>query len=353
MPIYKGRRRGTWRVVIWAAGAPDEKIVPGSKADARAFEARRRVELGQRPTTRVAPKFFDFCAEVYTPYAKTHLRASTWDKARKYQVTTLMNHFGNLTLTEFAPEHIEAFKVARRAKVKASSVNNELRVLRTILGHAKAQGYPCSDVAWKKLPTRGAGRVRVWTAAEIGKLYDAARAHVPELLGVLVFLANTGCRKGEAIACEWSWIDSERGLVCIPSNDSWTSKSGRPREIPLSRALRATLSGPRKHERWVFPNRNADRYACFPEELFRRVRDAAGLVGWPHTLRHSFASLFLAAVPDLFLLAQILGHSHTRVTELYSHLLPDHLGRARNAVDLAPPVVAAETMAGTMAKGRK
>jgi hypothetical protein len=43
-------------------------------------------------------------------------------------------------------------------------------------------------------------------------------------------------------------------------------------------------------------------------------------------------------VPDLFLLARVLGHSDTRVTKLYSHLLPEHLARARNAVRFAPPV---------------
>jgi hypothetical protein len=38
----------------------------------------------------------------------------------------------------------------------------------------------------------------------------------------------------------------------------------------------------------------------------------------------------------MFLLAQVLGHSHQRVTALYSHLLPGHLLRARDAVNMAP-----------------
>src|SRR5437016_440027 len=58
----------------------------------------------------------------------------------------------------------------------------------------------------------------------------------------------------------------------------------------------------------------------------------------PHTLRHTFASHFLKQVPDLFLLARVLGHSYTRVTRLYSHLLPEHLARACNAVRFALPV---------------
>lgn len=336
MPVYKGKRAGTWRVVIWQEGRPTEHVVRGKKPEAVAFEARKRVELGQRPTTRTAPSFAAFCVEVYTPHAKTHLRKSTWGQVRRYQVETLIRHLGPVPLDQLGLEHVERYKRARLEAVEPTSVNNELRVLRTVLNYARAIPYPCSAVTWKKLPTRGAGRVCVWSADDVAKLYDATRAEVPELLGLLVFLANTGCRKGEAIACEWSWIDFARELVCIPSNEVWRPKNGLPREIPLSRSLRAALEAPRQHERWVFPTRHGGRFACFPEELFRRARAGAELVGGPHTLRHTFASLFLAAVPDMFLLGKVLGHSHQRVTELYSHLLPDHLGRARNAVDLAP-----------------
>jgi len=50
--------------------------------------------------------------------------------------------------------------------------------------------------------------------------------------------------------------------------------------------------------------------------------------------RHTYASHFLSAVPDLFELARVLGHTHVRITELYTHLLPGHLERSRNAVTL-------------------
>jgi integrase len=168
----------------------------------------------------------------------------------------------------------------------------------------------------------------------------------PELLPVLVFLVNTGCRKGEAIACEWSWIDTAASMVRIPVCDVWQPKSGKPREIPMSNSLKAILAGPRRHERWAFPTRFGGRYAEFPKDRFDLVRKAAKVTGGPHTARHTYASLFLQAVPDMFLLAKILGHSQVRITELYSHLLPDHLARGRNAVDVGPKM---KTLAGALA----
>lgn len=336
MPIYKGRRPKTWRVTVFAKGKQHEWIVEGSKREAEAFESRKVLELeaGKPLTTRTAPLFASFCVDEYKPYAIKHLRESTWNKVRQYQVGTLINHFGGLKLTEITTAEVERFKTSR--KVGATSVNNELRVLSVILRWARDAGFPCATPKIKRLPVKGSDRVHVWGASQILRLFESTQKEAPELLPLLVFLANTGCRKGEGIACEWSWIDLPGRMVRIPSNEVWRPKNGKPREVPISDALAVVLNGPKRSPQWVFPNRFGDRYAEFPKDLFSKLRSAAGLKGGPHTLRHSFASLFLAKCPDMFLLASVLGHSHSRVTELYSHLLPDHLNRARNAVDIAP-----------------
>ena len=110
----------------------------------------------------------------------------------------------------------------------------------------------------------------------------------------------------------------------------------------MSTELRQVLERlPRRSERWVFPAATGERWAYWPQLQFDRARRAAGLQGGPHTLRHTFASLFLARCPDLPLLGQLLGHTDSRVTRLYAHLLPDHLERARNVVRFAVPSIGA------------
>lgn len=351
MPNYKGRRKGTRRIVIWSQGKPLEWIIEGNKADGAAFEARQRLELqNSRLTTRTAPLFSDFCLHQYTPYAELNLKKSTWQNSRKYQLATLIEFFGGQKLTEISTDEIESFKRVRRSKkIEASSVNNELRLLGTVLNWAAETGYPCAKPKIIKLKQRER-RVKAWTVAELQRLFAEARATKPWLVTMLIFLVNTGCRKGEAIAAEWDWIDFEAGMVRIPTNAYWQPKNGKPREVPMSDAVRASLSGERLSDRWVFPKLTRDRYEAFPKDLFLEIRRGAKLTGGPHTLRHTFASLFLQAQPDLFLLGKILGHSTQRVTELYTHLLPDHLSRARNAVNLTPTL---QTMATTMAKQSK
>lgn len=342
MANYKGRRPGTRRVVIWAKGERHEWIVEGTKVDGDSFEARKRLELEARPAARAraVPTFSDFLKDHYRPHAETHLKRSTWHNVRIYQVATLNAHFGPKRLSEFTLQDVEAYKVIDRS-AGPTAVNNELRVLSAILRYAREQGFPVPELRWKKLPVRGSPRARVWTPAQLGRLFESARKLHPQLLPMLLFLVNTGCRKGEAIAAEWDWVDFDADMLRIPSNEAWQPKNGLPREIPLSDALRAILTGPKASKQWVFPNRFKQRYAEFPKDLFGEIRTDARLTGGVHTLRHTFASHFLAATRDMFLLAQILGHSHQRVTEIYSHLLPDHLARARNAVNVLPQTVAA------------
>jgi len=132
------------------------------------------------------------------------------------------------------------------------------------------------------------------------------------------------------------------------------------REVTLSDGLVAILKEQKLAvgtSEWVFPvltNRmrtKGDKYWEFPDATWSRALDKANelaqkadpttrkIVGGPHRCRHTFASHFLQEKPDLFALGRVLGHTHTRVTELYSHLLADHLAGTRNGVTFEPAVV--------------
>jgi len=342
MPVYrKAGRPNTWRVKIWHDGEPVERIVHGTKKEADAYEARQRVEIesrGAAPEDRVAPTFSSFCVR-YAVHARAHLRPNTWN-VRQYHLATLMDHLAEVRLTALSTETIERYKAERvRAGRKPRSVNNELAVLQAVLHYARDIGAPCASPKVKLLPVVGRGRVTFWTADQLAALFAAVEHEAPDLLPIVVFIANTGCRKGEALACEQGWIDMRRRLITIQPNEDWQPKDNEPREVPISDALEPWLERALlERRRWAFPCETGDRWAYWPKRSFDRARKAAGLVGGPHTLRHTFAAHFLAACPDMYLLSQILGHSETRTSRIYAHLLPTHLERARNAVNVAPGV---------------
>ena len=112
--------------------------------------------------------------------------------------------------------------------------------------------------------------------------------------------------------------------------------------VPMNDALLPWLERiPRRSDRWVFPSERGTKYAYWPQKSFNEARDAAGIgKGGPHRLRHTYATYLVLETKDLFLVSKILGHTHTVVTEIYAHLLSDHLDRARGAVsfptDISP-----------------
>lgn len=360
MPVY--REGKLWRVKVWKDNRPKSWKVRGSKADAEAFEARKRLELDALPESRTAaPTFLRFLLDEYLPHAELRLKDG-WLRNQRYTLATLAAELGPLPITDITGAVLEGY-ASRRIKTpsipqkgkkelrppSAVTVNNDMRVLRRVLSYARERGHLAAVPKWQALPERGGGgRAHAWSNEQVAALYDACAKLSKELLPIVVFLANTGCREGEALALTWAHVDLERGLIKIWPSKAWQPKSGRPREVPIADALLPWLKLPRSSP-YVFPvlhgrGRGQGRRS-WPARLFNQARAAAGLEGGPHTLRHTFASHFLAAMPDLSLLAEVLGHSDIAVTRLYKHLLPDHLSRARNAVQMVATPAAAEALA--------
>jgi hypothetical protein len=107
------------------SGKDYERIVKGTKAEAKAFEARFRasLEVSEPVEARVVLIFADFCVSRYRPHAEMHLRQSTW-KVRTYQIETLTTAplgppgrtytLGGKRLTEFSTELVEESSASDR-----------------------------------------------------------------------------------------------------------------------------------------------------------------------------------------------------------------------------------------------
>lgn len=376
---------GRWRLNLYVRGRCHKLTFYGSKKEALDYEAQRRLELGALPVarTRSDVDFKSYCVETYKPAAKAHLRPGTW-KIRTYQLARLIVHFGSLKLTKIGEPEIEAYKIKRRSEgADPVTINTELNVLSATLTYARdTLRLPCAHPRIKRFVVkRKKGKVKFYSREDVALILRACREKAPRFVPLFTFLFETGARKSEAINLPWKNVIFEQRMVRIWSEadadeDDYEVKSqSGEREVPASDHLLVTLKTQKLaglSKEWVFPvvtdreKTKGEKYVEFPSNTWDRVlkhatrirrapaveaalkagatkEEAAkiaaekvpAITGGPHRARHTFASHFLAAKPDLFLLGKLLGHSHTRVTELYSHLIPEHLAEARNVVSFA------------------
>ena len=101
------------------------------------------------------------------------------------------------------------------------------------------------------------------------------------------------------------------------------------RGFPLTEKLKTLLGKLEiekdQHERVFW------KYTGDPRRISKQIRQIREKCdGLPnnltlHTLRHTFASHLVMSGVDLSTVASLLGHSAIQVTEMYSHLQPDHI----------------------------
>jgi len=192
-------------------------------------------------------------------------------------------------------------------------------------------------------PSRASGRsAQAWTAPELATFLTAARAQ--RLYPALHLAAHTGMRRGEVVGLKWSDLDVtnkrlsvQRTLQCVagrPVEFGVKTRTSRrcidldARTISELRRWRQRIQDeglPAGDGDWMFCS-TAGRFLN-PEslsQLFDRVvrRTAVPRVRF-HDVRHTHASLLIAAGVPVKVVSERLGYAHPGFTmNTYQHLMP-------------------------------
>jgi site-specific recombinase XerD len=152
---------------------------------------------------------------------------------------------------------------------------------------------------------------------------------------ILFLVYSAGLRVGEVVSLKVCDIDSDRMLIHVKQG-----KGKKDRYTILSPiALEELRVYARKYrpEEWLFEGGNGKGHLTerSVQKTFDKACQAAGIKKdvSVHTLRHSFATHLLEGGTDLRYIQELLGHSSSKTTEIYTHVTEKSITKIQSPLD--------------------
>lgn len=294
-----------------------------------------------------APTFAE-AAERWLAVDGASLKAGTREDYQGILNRHILPVFGTRPLPGITRADVEDWWAAIRAKNLSRPRLSPIRmVLSHVFKRAVASGMidrnPAETIEGRiGREDREVRQVEWLTEPELTKLLAVAKEREPRYYPILLTIASTGLRLGEAVGLQKDDVDLERSKLyirrAIRKRQVGSPKSGKPRTADVPPATIAVLRGwidavraeaaVRGQEAcWLFPSATG---TPADEPLIRdalgRVLKAAG-IGRKlrvHDLRHGYASLAIQRGVPLLTVSRQLGHGSIAVTaDIYGHLAPD------------------------------
>lgn len=353
---HVSRRGSTWGYVIDVAPDPAtgrrRQRTKGGFATKAAAEAAMRAAIAKGSSAGAsAQKLGDYLDEWLAAVAP-RLRETT---AASYRVSAarIKGGLGAVRLSDLTPLTIERFYAdliraggKRDQGLSPKSVRNTHVALRKALADAeRLELIDRNPAARAKAPTGVRTEASTWTGEEVNR-FLAVVADDP-LYALWVVLATTGVRRGEALGLRWSDVDlknhtlsvaqtittvGHRVVVSPPKSDRSRRRLGLdPDTVRVLQDHKHAQERDRKLlgvEPSVLVFTDEDGGPIHPSAVtrrFKRLVKASGLppLKGPHDLRHTWASLALAAGIHPKVVSDRLGHSTIAITiDTYSHAIP-------------------------------
>jgi len=281
---------------------------------------------------------------------RLRIRSSTLQSYRDALHIRIIPALGHVQLNQLSREMVQTFL----ADLFDEGLSpNYIKALYMLLSSALKDAVDSEVLARNvcervTLPRGEKYEARPLTKEECQRLITAARGH--RLWFFILMGITTGARRGELTGLRWSDIDLAKGVVHIRRTIVRLRKLGfvanEPKTASGARKIRLTqivIDGLEEQKRYIaairrhagsawkendllFPNKHGgylDRWVI--SRQFQRVLEKAGLPYMRlHDLRHSAATLLLAAGVNVKVVQEMLGHSDIRITlQMYSHVMPD------------------------------
>jgi len=348
-----------WWVFINHMGRRKSVCVGGKKAaEAVARKVQTEISSGKfNIVTKPVPTFKEYADRWKRNSFTTQndYKESTIDDYKSILANHILPTLGSMPANKITPQTLVDLLQSKLNKGYASSTVTHIKnvisnILNTAVRDEAIMNNPVYSLkgAIKKKPS--IKNVDPLTAEELTILLKAVQEHYPKHFTLILLLARTGLRIGEALALDWRDIDFEdrfievrrsivRGIVSTPKN-------GKTRKVDVSSQLADAL---RNHMRgfimdaaddgpqFVFANQSGRPLS--KNSWRRRVFDKAVKKAeikriTPHQLRHTYATLRISKGDNIADVSKQLGHHSVKLTlDVYYHWIPGGKKEEVDALD--------------------
>ena len=325
MPTLFKRSNGIYYIVTDGNNGSRRWISTGERLKSKALKQLASHANSPEPPHK-SPSLSIF-ARHFNASVSTFLAQGTLDIYNK-SMKAFLSIVGDQEISSITAWHIDLFKQRRLGSVSPATLNIDLRTLRAAFSFA---------VRWKMLEANPFTRVPLCPIPDASPLFFKAEefnrivSSIKEdwLKSIVILAACTGLRRGELVNLAWNDVDWVQKVVRIHSSSNFKTKSGKRRTVPLNEIAEKLLV--KLHAAsmtdYVF---NIDGRKVRDVWVTRRFKHYLRKQGFReeyhfHHIRHSTASWLVQMGTPIYEIQKLLGHSNSRVTEIYSHLAPSQL----------------------------
>ena len=336
------------------------RTVHGTKKDAERYLTKVQREMDTGTFVEASPKTFaDFTAEWLKTAVQPRVRTRTRLDYEKLLARHVLPALGHRQLAQLTTVEIQAVYTSMLAQgLSARTIRYTHSVVHSALDQAvKWRMLARNPASVVELPRLRRREMKVLSADEAQRFLSAAQDDRWHVLWAL--LLASGLRPGEALGLKWTDLDGDRLRIqrslARHADGTWeinepkTDKARRVVTLPSSivaalrqhrrvQAAEQLLAGQAwENHDLVFTASHGQPldYRVVVQRHFAKVLAKAKLARIrPYDLRHTCATLLLAAGENVKVVSERLGHASATLTlDVYSHVLPDMQQRAAEKLE--------------------
>ena len=322
--VYKRQGVKGWWVGWYESGKRKAKALPSKKL-AEHYCQLKYSQLNSDVFTGIVTISWKQMVEEYRETKK--VQGVT--EATLYETALTLRHFerliGKCNSKQIAQSSIDKFILQRGNEIKRSTLNKDIRNLRTFINWCRKNRYVNGEIEIRELK-EDERPVKSLNDAQVKKLMSVAEPYRSIKMRILLAL-GTGLRRGDIESLKISDIDFENNSITTSSRKTRKSMGSRP----VSTAVMTELS---RYVCELDPGQEKLFTDNFSYKRWRKICKGAGLSDLKfHDLRKTFGSMLAQNGISTAVTQKLLEHSSPRLTnKVYTNVDPV----LRHAVEQLP-----------------